>query len=114
MLEMSWNDEAAANAQRWADTCSFSHSGSNLRDISIGGCGENIFMSTDKEAWSSAVQDWYDEVKNWRYGVGSDNGGEVGHFTQVVWYRSHAIGCAMAYCPNSYYKYFYVCQYCPP
>ena len=37
------------------------------------------------------------------------------HFcAQVVWYRSNKIGCAMAYCPNSQYKYFYVCQYCPP
>lgn len=33
---------------------------------------------------------------------------------QVVWYNSNQIGCAMAYCPNSTYKYFYVCHYCPP
>ncbi|XP_056287748.1 cysteine-rich venom protein-like [Pseudoliparis swirei] len=71
-------------------------------------------MSIGKQAWSDVVQDWYDEVNNWRYGVGSTNGSAVGHFTQVVWYRSHEVGCAMAYCPNSYDKYFYVCQYCPP
>uniref|UniRef100_A0A8C2X161 ShKT domain-containing protein n=1 Tax=Cyclopterus lumpus TaxID=8103 RepID=A0A8C2X161_CYCLU len=108
MLEMSWSNEAAANAQRWANTCSMKHS----PDTS--GCGENLYMSSFKNTWSNAVQSWYDEVKDWRYGVGSTNGGIVGHFTQIVWYRSNKVGCAVAYCPNSPYKYFYVCQYCPP
>lgn len=47
------------------------------------GCGENLFKSSQKNSWSEAVQAWYDEVKDWRYGVGSVNGGVVGHFTQV-------------------------------
>ncbi|KAF0023665.1 hypothetical protein F2P81_024295 [Scophthalmus maximus] len=61
-----------------------------------------------------AIQSWYDEVKDWRYGMGSVNGGVVGHYTQLVWYRSNQVGCAMASCPNAAYKYFYVCHYCPP
>lgn len=40
-------------------------------------------MSSQKNSWSDAIQSWYDEVKDWRYGVGSVNGGVVGHFTQV-------------------------------
>lgn len=47
------------------------------------GCGENLYMSSYKNSWSNAIQAWYDEVKDWRYGVGSVNGGVVGHFTQV-------------------------------
>ncbi|KAM4521841.1 cysteine-rich secretory protein 2-like isoform 2-T2 [Odontesthes bonariensis] len=78
------------------------------------GCGENLFMSTDKRTWSNAIQAWYNEVKNFRYGVGSINGGVVGHCTQVVWHDSNKIGCAVAYCPNAKYKYFYVCHYCRP
>uniref|UniRef100_A0A7N9AMC4 Cysteine-rich venom protein TEL1-like n=1 Tax=Mastacembelus armatus TaxID=205130 RepID=A0A7N9AMC4_9TELE len=114
MLKMSWNSEAEANAQRWANTCSMKHSPASSRKISTSDCGENLYMSSIKNTWSDAIQSWYDEVKNWRYGVGPVNGGVVGHYTQVVWYRSNQIGCAMAYCPNSTYKYFYVCQYCPP
>ncbi|XP_057679557.1 cysteine-rich venom protein TEL1-like [Corythoichthys intestinalis] len=114
MLKMSWNSEAAANAQRWANTCSMNHSTSSQRIISTSGCGENLYMASNKNSWSDAIQSWYDEVNDWRYGVGSVNGKEVGHFTQVVWYRSNQIGCAIAYCPNSDTKYFYVCQYCPP
>uniref|UniRef100_A0A3B4W967 Serotriflin-like n=1 Tax=Seriola lalandi dorsalis TaxID=1841481 RepID=A0A3B4W967_SERLL len=113
MLKMSWNGEAAASAQRWANTCSMRHSSASSRAISSG-CGENLYMSSYKNTWSNAIQSWYDEVKDWRYGVGALNGGVIGHYTQLVWYRSNQIGCAMAYCPNSAYKYFYVCHYCPP
>uniref|UniRef100_A0A8C5E507 SCP domain-containing protein n=1 Tax=Gouania willdenowi TaxID=441366 RepID=A0A8C5E507_GOUWI len=114
MLKMSWNREASANAQKWANKCTMKHSPSSERKISTSGCGENLYMSSYKNTWSGAIQSWYDEVKDWRYGVGSVNGGVVGHFTQIVWYRSNQIGCAMAHCPNARYKYFYVCHYCPP
>ncbi|XP_022063096.2 cysteine-rich venom protein TEL1 [Acanthochromis polyacanthus] len=114
MLKTSWNKEAAANTQKWANTCSMNHSPASSREISTGDCGENLYMSSNKNTWSSAIQRWYDEVQDWRYGVGSVNGGVVGHFTQIVWNKSKQIGCAMAHCPNSKYKYFYVCHYCPP
>ncbi|XP_019124299.2 serotriflin [Larimichthys crocea] len=114
MLKMSWDNEAAANALRWAKTCSMDHSSKSARKISGFGCGENLYMASYKNSWSNAIQSWYDEIEDWRYGVGSTNGGVVGHFTQVVWAKSYKIGCALAHCPNSRYKYFYVCQYCPP
>ncbi|MGH0134120.1 UNVERIFIED_CONTAM: hypothetical protein FKN15_004132 [Acipenser sinensis] len=78
------------------------------------GCGENLYMSSSANSWDMAVQAWYDEVKDFKYGVGSTNGAAVGHYTQVVWYRSNKVGCAVAHCPGSKYEYFYVCQYCPP
>ncbi|XP_063078317.1 cysteine-rich venom protein Cau1-like [Engraulis encrasicolus] len=59
------------------------------------------------------IQTWYNEVKDYRYGHGAIGNAVVGHYTQVVWYRSNQIGCAMAHCPNLQFKYFYVCQYCP-
>ncbi|XP_042359867.1 cysteine-rich venom protein TEL1-like [Plectropomus leopardus] len=114
MMEMSWSSEAAANAQRWANKCTMSHSPDSSRNIRSSGCGENLYMSSNRKSWSTAIQKWYNEVKDWRYGVGSTNGGVVGHYTQVVWYNSNKVGCGMAHCPNSKYKYYYVCQYCPP
>ncbi|XP_068446822.1 serotriflin-like [Clinocottus analis] len=113
MLEMKWSPGIAANAQRWANTCSMKHSTDSSRAMSNVKCGENLKMSSHPNTWSNAVQDWYDEVKDFRFGVGSTNGNKVGHYTQVVWYRSNEVGCGVAYCPNSEYKYFYVCQYCP-
>ncbi|KAK1170318.1 cysteine-rich venom protein TEL1-like [Acipenser oxyrinchus oxyrinchus] len=114
MLKMAWSAEAAVNAKTWANTCSMNHSPSDTRKISTSGCGENLYMSSNANSWDMAVQAWYDEVKDFKYGVGSTNGAVVGHYTQVVWYRSNKVGCAVAHCPGSKYKYFYVCQYCPP
>ncbi|MBN3279662.1 CRVP protein, partial [Polyodon spathula] len=110
----AWSGEAAANANTWANTCSMNHSPSDKRNINGSRCGENLYMSSVANSWDTAVQAWYDEVKDFKYGVGSTNGAVVGHYTQVVWYRSNKVGCAVARCPGSKYEYFYVCQYCPP
>ncbi|XP_074541737.1 cysteine-rich secretory protein 3-like [Halichoeres trimaculatus] len=115
MLKMSWSSEATLNAQKWANTCSMTHSKAKQRKIPGHNCGENLFMSTHKNGWDEVVQAWYDEVRDWKYGVGPIHGREVGHFTQVDWYRSNLVGCAVAHCPEAEtFNYFFVCQYCPP
>ncbi|KAL2082682.1 hypothetical protein ACEWY4_022500 [Coilia grayii] len=113
MLKMSWNSEAAANAQKWADTCAERHSPPNDRRISTSGCGENLFFSSAPLPWDAAIQAWFNEDKNYQYGHGAIGNAVVGHYTQLVWYRSNEIGCGVARCPDSGYEYFYVCQYCP-
>ena len=61
---MEWSSKIAASAQRWADTCSFRHTGADVP------YGENI-------AWGGFTYCvdpfplWYDnEVKLWRKGMG--------------------------------------------
>ncbi|KAM6991728.1 cysteine-rich secretory protein 2-like [Tautogolabrus adspersus] len=71
MVKMTWNNEAAVNAQEWANACPMEHSSYLSRKISI------LFSA------------------------------------QIVWYKSNELGCGLAYCPNSRFKYFYVCHYCP-
>ncbi|NXP12402.1 CRIS2 protein, partial [Thinocorus orbignyianus] len=113
MMKMVWSPSAAKNAQNWANQCSLSHSPVSMRTTTVP-CGENLFMSTAPFTWSDAIQSWYDEQKDFKYGTGAKTeGAVVGHYTQVVWYNSDQIGCGMAYCPKNTYKYFYVCQYCP-
>uniref|UniRef100_A0A3B3TR99 ShKT domain-containing protein n=1 Tax=Poecilia latipinna TaxID=48699 RepID=A0A3B3TR99_9TELE len=85
LLKIGWSSEAA--------TCSMKHSPSSSRVTSTS--GENLYMPS----WTNAAQAWYDEVHDFRYGVGSINGGVVGLYTQVVWYRS------VTYCPNATYKW---------
>ncbi|XP_054992362.1 cysteine-rich secretory protein 3 [Sorex araneus] len=114
MLKMKWSKEAAANAQRWADQCTLSHSTQQHREISTSNCGENLFMASYPATWSKAIQDWYDESKDFIYGKGPKTSHAViGHYTQVVWYSSSLVGCGISYCPNSILKYYFVCQYCP-
>ncbi|KAL7991351.1 hypothetical protein Chor_015607 [Crotalus horridus] len=48
-------------------------------------CGENLFMSSHPFPWTRVIQSWYDENKNFRYGVGANPPNAViGHYTQVV------------------------------
>ncbi|KAF1565820.1 Cysteine-rich venom protein, partial [Eudyptes schlegeli] len=114
MLKMEWCPPAAKNAQKWANQCTLSHSPANVRRTTVQ-CGENLFMSSAPFSWSDVIQAWYNEEKDFEYGTGAKTQGAViGHYTQLVWYNSYQIGCAVAYCPRNQYKYFYVCQYCPP
>uniref|UniRef100_A0A0B8RS09 Cysteine-rich secretory protein 1a n=1 Tax=Philothamnus irregularis TaxID=1899461 RepID=A0A0B8RS09_9SAUR len=114
MLKMEWYSEAASNAERWAYKCILDHSPDSSRILDGIQCGENIYMSSIPLAWTEIIQSWYDEYKNFVYGVGANpQGSVIGHYTQIVWYKSYRIGCAASYCPSSSYSYFYVCQYCP-
>ncbi|XP_064002799.1 cysteine-rich venom protein kaouthin-2-like isoform X2 [Pogoniulus pusillus] len=113
MLKMEWSPAAANNSQSWASRCTLNHSPANMRRTTVG-CGENLFMSTAPVLWSAVIQAWYDEEKDFTYGRGVKTPGAViGHYTQVVWHNSHLVGCAVAFCPNEKYSFFYVCQYCP-
>ncbi|NXI98449.1 CRVP protein, partial [Psophia crepitans] len=113
MMKMEWCPAAAENAKKWANNCTLNHSPADMRRTNVY-CGENLFMSSAPFPWPYAIQNWYNEEKNFKYGTGAQpQGAVIGHYTQVVWYNSYKIGCAVAFCPNSNYKYFYVCQYCP-
>ncbi|XP_060113551.1 serotriflin-like [Heteronotia binoei] len=113
MLRMEWDPAAAENARRWARRCVFEHSPKDQRTVNGVGCGENLFMSSWPASWVEAIQAWFDEVKHFRFGHGSTTGEQIGHYTQIVWYRSNRLGCAVAYCPNRRWTYYYVCHYCP-
>uniref|UniRef100_A0A8C0W992 ShKT domain-containing protein n=1 Tax=Castor canadensis TaxID=51338 RepID=A0A8C0W992_CASCN len=82
--------------------------------IEIAGCGENLFMSSRPESWSDAIQFLYNEVKDFKYGIGNTRANaNTFHYTQLVWATSHQLGCALAHCPHQKLPYYYVCQYCP-
>ncbi|XP_075909387.1 cysteine-rich venom protein latisemin-like [Petromyzon marinus] len=114
MLQMSWNLTAAENSRVWANGCSLTHSPAASRKTSMFDCGENLFISSAPFTWNYAIRDWYNEVTSpgFVYDQGPKGPGAVGHYTQVVWYSSFQVGCAVNYCASTA-KYFYVCHYCP-
>ncbi|XP_028622622.1 cysteine-rich secretory protein 1-like [Grammomys surdaster] len=113
LLKMEWNHDVQVNAQEWADKCMYSHSPIELRTTNLK-CGENLFMSSYLAPWSSVIQDWYDEVNDFDYGIGpKERGSIVGHYTQVVWNSTFQVACGVAECPENPLKFYYVCQYCP-
>ncbi|TRY61987.1 hypothetical protein TCAL_10710 [Tigriopus californicus] len=68
MLEMVWDDELAAIAQRWADQCNFSHD--DNRDVMRFRVGQNLYETTRSHdqrlemTINEGVMGWYDEVKD--------------------------------------------------
>uniref|UniRef100_A0A2K6GG24 Cysteine rich secretory protein 3 n=1 Tax=Propithecus coquereli TaxID=379532 RepID=A0A2K6GG24_PROCO len=82
MLKMEWNSQTAANAQKWANQCTYQHSTAQFRRTST--CGENLFMSSAITSWSSAIQNWDDEKYDLIFAVGPKTpNAVVGHYTQV-------------------------------
>ncbi|XP_029452751.1 cysteine-rich venom protein-like [Rhinatrema bivittatum] len=114
MLKMKWNAEAAKTAEQWANTCNLFHSSKDRRKIKDFSCGENLFMSTFLASWPDVIKAFYSEKTDFEYGKGVKQEGDVvGHYLQVVWYRSFEVGCAVVNCINSEYQFYYVCHYCP-
>ncbi|TKW30336.1 hypothetical protein SEVIR_2G029500v4 [Setaria viridis] len=111
---VTWDDTVAAYAQSYAaqrqGDCALVHSG--------GPYGENLFWGSAGADWSAAdaVGSWVSE-KQW-YDHGSNScsapeGQSCGHYTQVVWRDSTAVGCARVVCDNDG-GVFITCNYNPP
>lgn len=103
-----WSAKVAAAAQRWANKlrdrgCAFEHSRSEY--------GENLAAGTTGSMPPGAVvQMWLDEERAYDYRRGGFSM-EAGHFTQVVWRGTTALGCGMSQCGGND---IWVCNYAPP
>ena len=125
MLEMIWDPELATFAEEYSRNCEFSHSrgGSTSKFIRL---GENIYLTSQVEILNEKVilldvKEWYDEYVDYNYNsnLNSCNQGKVcGHYTQVVWANSYAVGCGITLY-SSVQKFFWkgsllICSYGPP
>ena len=105
---MIWSDELATVAQDWANHLiaanAFSHRPNNR-------FGENLYAITGGAASpAEAVGMWAEEARG--YDIRSNTcTGVCGHYTQIVWRQTRAVGCATA--ANSY-RQVWVCNYDPP
>jgi len=105
---LAWSPKLEQVAQAWAnslknDGCKFDHSG--------GQYGENLAAGTSGTLDGNAVSAmWYDEIKDYDFARGAFSM-QTGHFTQVVWRGSTALGCAKATCRG---MDIWVCNYDPP
>ncbi len=112
----SWDTGIATNAQSYVDTCPSGHSSSSSRQNVAGYSylGENIYFHSSSSADPvAAVDSWASERAD--YDFGTPTGGTsamVGHYTQIVWEGSTAIGCGVARCGGSWGT-IVVCQYGP-
>ena len=129
-----WNWRLASEAQQWASKCTrgaktatnptgFAHC-SSVTPNQCDGAGENLAVFWGTVPTPKQVVDlWYDEVKYMELGNrgykepqnGQVNGHTVGHFTQMVWWSSKALGCGEATCsdPEHGQVTLFVCRYSP-
>ncbi len=104
MQYMVWDSSLASMAQQWSDGCEFAHG--NPPNISpFSQIGQNIFMSgygsqSNPAKGSDIVQSWFDEDQFYTYANSTCKPNKAcGHYTQVVWARTNAVGCGLTFCP---------------
>lgn len=99
-----WSTRLEAGAVQWARHLARTGQLEHQIEVSMDtdSPGENLWMGT-RGAWSPAemVQAWVEEKRDFRPGVFprvSRRGGygAVGHYTQMVWRNTRAIGCGLA------------------
>lgn len=101
--DVQWNDTLADFAEDYLaenDDCEFEHSG--------GPYGENIAIGYANA--SAAVEAWGDEREEYDFDEGEFSK-ETGHFTQLVWQNTSAVGCGRRLCGER--GWFLACEYWP-
>jgi hypothetical protein len=126
-----WSPGAATIAQTYAATCPGLNHNANR-----GPFGENIYIQGATcfaggtncttpvvVTGTDAAQDWASEVSNYTYSTNSCAAGQdCGHYTQVVWRSTTAVGCGVAQCPATANSPFTpaipyaieICDFAPP
>jgi pathogenesis-related protein 1 len=117
---LHWDADLAATASAWAAQCK-DGDGNGLLDHNAGRgdghpyyVGENIYGATYAASGPAAVSAWSGEAASYSYASNTCAAGKVcGHYTQVVWAASTAVGCALHDCPGLTFHSTVICDYGP-
>lgn len=112
-----WNERLAKSAEVWATN--LSRGGALQHEYQGGqsGQGENLWMgSSGHYSVDEMIGDWSAEKARFRRGRAPvirnrDDWEAVGHYSQMVWRETRAVGCAIAHSPD---WDVLVCRYDPP
>jgi len=102
ILNENLNEMAQKYAIKLAKIRTMQHSKErNLKGKEGEWVGDNLYCSntsgTAKYVCGSMSKSWYSEIKDYDFKTGKSKGGEIGHFTQVVWKDSKEVGFGVAF-----------------
>ncbi|HEY0193753.1 MAG TPA: CAP domain-containing protein [Kofleriaceae bacterium] len=120
LVPLVWDDALAATAAAWVAQCKDAD-GNGLVDHNDGRSaghpyyvGENTYASSGTATGPGAVGAWAGELAHYHYDTNAcDSGQDCGHYTQIVWRTTTALGCALATCRGLAYPSSIVCDYGP-
>ncbi|RAL49428.1 hypothetical protein DM860_012861 [Cuscuta australis] len=97
---LSWNATLADYAENYAKKMASSTGCSDLYHSGSEEYGENLaWGSGEFMTGKAAVEMWVSEKANYTYATNSCKTGQMcGHYTQVVWKATAAVGCARTKC----------------
>ncbi|CAD5222708.1 unnamed protein product [Bursaphelenchus okinawaensis] len=117
MLEFEYDTAIEADAQAWANNCSFGYTtysgGQNLILYETSSSGTQNYSALLK----AAVDEFFGQVTSFNISYVDDYSSSAGSmFSQVIWANTSSIGCGVQSCPNldsssSFYAYIVVCFY---
>jgi hypothetical protein len=113
---LAWDEQLAASASTYAAQLAQLGTLRHSDRATRGGAGENLWMGTRGYFTpEQMVDNWASEKRMFRPGIfpnvsTTGNWADVGHYTQMVWRQSGAIGCGVA---SSRSSDFLVCHYAP-
>ncbi|XP_023376773.1 GLIPR1-like protein 2 [Pteropus medius] len=117
---MTWDVALSRTARAWGKKCVWEHN-IHLEDLKMAhpkfnGIGENMWVGPENEFTPSvAIRSWYAERKKYIFENNSCSG-DCSHYLQLVWDRSHKVGCAVTPCSKiGYIKHaaLFICNYAP-
>ena len=94
---LNWDNALAEEAEAYAQELAKRHRFEHARDNN--GHGENLYWysATTNTPMSDASKSWYDEIEVYRYRrCCGPNFSETGHYTQMVWHSTTAVGIGVA------------------
>jgi hypothetical protein len=120
---LTWDPMLAATAAAWVAMCRDQDAVAGLidhnPDRSTGFpyyVGENVFGAGGAPGPGTAqlaVSTWASEGTKYDYATNTCSSGTCGHYTQLVWRATLALGCAVGDCPSLTFRTALVCDYGP-
>jgi len=105
---LAWSERVAAHAQVWADALLARHQFAHTPKSPF---GQNLYEIRGASASSAeVVKAWAAEAREYDYNSNQCRG-VCGHYTQIVWAGTQAVGCGVA---RGGGREVWVCDYDPP